>query len=87
MCSSEFENLPVAGEYLHRDMFGIAAKFGKDTFLAIRWLGTRRLPVLLRLKASSERTGPSGCFRKSAPCSPILSRREFGISMSASSTI
>ena len=47
----QFENLPVAGEYLHRDMFDIAAKYGKDTFFAIRWLGTRRLPVLLRLKA------------------------------------
>lgn len=48
---ASFENLPVAGEYLHREMFGIAAKFGKDTFLAIRWLGTRRLPSLFRLKA------------------------------------
>jgi D-lactate dehydrogenase (quinone) len=46
-----FENLPVAGEYLHRDMFDIAAKYGKDTFFAIRWLGTRRLPALLRFKA------------------------------------
>lgn len=39
-----FEQLPVASEYLHRDMFDIAANYGKDTFLDIRYLGTPWLP-------------------------------------------
>jgi D-lactate dehydrogenase (quinone) len=45
-----FRNLPVTGEYLHRDLFDVAAKFGKDTFLAIQYLGTAQLPRLFRLK-------------------------------------
>jgi D-lactate dehydrogenase len=47
----EFPELPVSGEYLHRDAFDIAEKYGKDTFLAIRLLGTRRLPKLFALKS------------------------------------
>jgi D-lactate dehydrogenase len=48
---SAFESLPVAGEYMHRECFDIADQYGKDTFLAIRSLGTDRLPALFRLKA------------------------------------
>ena len=48
---SEFETLPVAGEYMHRDCFDIAARYGKDTYLAIRRLGTARLPLLFAAKA------------------------------------
>lgn len=48
---SNFKNLPVAGEYLHRDAFDIAARYGKDMFLAIEKLGTDRLPGLFALKA------------------------------------
>lgn len=47
---SRFENLPVAGEYIHRDMFDIAEVYGKDAFLTIQYLGTKRLPSLLKLK-------------------------------------
>lgn len=43
--------LPIAGEYLHRDAFDIADVYGKDTFLAIRQLGTARLPRLFAIKA------------------------------------
>lgn len=46
-----FANLPVAGEYLHRDCFDIAARYGKDTYLAIRKFGTDRLPLLFAAKA------------------------------------
>ena len=46
-----FETLPVAGEYMHRDCFDIAARYGKDTYLAIRRLGTDRLPWLFAAKA------------------------------------
>lgn len=47
---SRFQNLPVAGEYLHRDMFDIAEVYGKDAFLIIQYLGTSRLPALFKLK-------------------------------------
>jgi len=48
---SGFETLPVAGEYMHRDCFDIAARYGKDTYLAIHRLGTDRLPLLFALRA------------------------------------
>ena len=51
---SRFENLPVAGEYMHRDMFDIAEVYGKDAFLIIQYLGTSRLPALFRLKRGFE---------------------------------
>jgi len=47
---TEFDTLPIAGEYLHREAFDIAEIYGKDTFLAIQTLGTDRLPRLFRLK-------------------------------------
>lgn len=46
-----FATLPIAGEYMHRTAFDIAAIYGKDIFLAIRWLGTGRLAALFALKA------------------------------------
>jgi D-lactate dehydrogenase len=48
---AHFSDLPVEGEYLHRVCFDIAAKYGKDTFLAIHYLGTGTLPRLFALKA------------------------------------
>lgn len=47
---SRFEALPVQAEYMHRDAFDIAERYGKDTFLAIRHLGTARLPAFFALK-------------------------------------
>jgi D-lactate dehydrogenase len=47
---SQFENVPEVGEYMHRDMFNIAEKYGKDIFLAIQYLGTDRLPKLFAFK-------------------------------------
>lgn len=47
---SRFAHLPVSAEYLHRDAFDIAERYGKDTFLAIQYLGTERLPEFFRLK-------------------------------------
>lgn len=46
-----FAHLPVAGEYMHRTCFDIAARYGKDTYLAIRKLGTDRIPGLFAAKA------------------------------------
>ncbi|MFG1478049.1 D-lactate dehydrogenase [Xanthobacter sp. V4C-4] len=47
---ARFETLPVAGEYMHRAAYDIAAVYGKDMFLAIHHLGTARLPALFALK-------------------------------------
>lgn len=43
---SGFPTLPVSAEYMHRTAFDLAAHYGKDMFLTIRWLGTQRLPLL-----------------------------------------
>lgn len=45
------KKLPISGEYMHREAFDIAEKYGKDTFLAIHFLGTDRLPKLFALKS------------------------------------
>lgn len=47
--------LPVSAEYIHRTAFDIAAGYGKDTVLAIRLLGTARLPLLFAAKARIDR--------------------------------
>lgn len=47
----DWQALPVAGEYMHRDCFDIAARYGKDMYLAIAGLGTDRLPALFAAKA------------------------------------
>lgn len=49
---STLPELPVAGEYIHRDAFDLAERYGKDTFVAIGLLGTQRLPLLYRLKST-----------------------------------
>ncbi|WP_130730732.1 D-lactate dehydrogenase [Komagataeibacter xylinus] len=52
---SEFKELPIAGEYLHRDAFNIAEKYGKDTFVIIRMIGTSRLPAMFAMKNAFDR--------------------------------
>jgi D-lactate dehydrogenase (quinone) len=47
---TKFKALPIQGEYIHRDAFAIAEKYGKDTFLAIQYLGTDRLPMIFAVK-------------------------------------
>lgn len=54
---SEAAQLPVSAEYIHRDCFDMADRYGKDTFLAIRMLGTDRLPQLNRLRAKVDGLG------------------------------
>lgn len=49
--------LPVSGEYIHREAFDIAARYGKDTVLAIKLIGTDQLPRLFMLKAWVDRLG------------------------------
>lgn len=48
----EFKTLPVSAEYIHRDCFDIAAKYGKDTLVMIDKLGTDRLPMFFALKGT-----------------------------------
>ncbi|PWR04170.1 D-lactate dehydrogenase [Meridianimarinicoccus roseus] len=48
----ELPELPISGEYLHRDCFDVARSYGKDTLLMIHWLGTRRLPGIFALKGA-----------------------------------
>ncbi|MDX7985757.1 D-lactate dehydrogenase [Xenorhabdus sp. 12] len=47
---SNFRHLPVAGEYMHRDIFDIAEIYGKDTFVMIDKLGTDKMPKFFNLK-------------------------------------
>lgn len=46
-----FAHLPIAGEYIHRDAYDVAAEYGKDTFLFIRKAGTDRMPAFFAAKA------------------------------------
>lgn len=61
---ARFEHLPIAGEYIHRDAYDVAAKYGKDTFLFIERAGTDRMPALFAAKAKvdavTERLGLGG---------------------------
>lgn len=54
---ADFGELPIAAEYMHRSAFDIADRYGRDMFLAIRVLGTRRLPHLYALKNRIARLG------------------------------
>ena len=49
---SSFENLPVSAEYMHREIFDIASDYGKDTLLAINYLGTDFLPTMFAWKGA-----------------------------------
>lgn len=59
---SQFKTLPISGEYIHRDAFDVAAKYGKDTFWVIKKFGTHRLPKLFALKAKVDRLSKKSKF-------------------------
>lgn len=46
-----FKELPISAEYMHRDAYDVAEKYGKDTFLIITKFGTQNLPKLFALKS------------------------------------
>ena len=48
----QFENLPVSGEYMHREIFDISENYGKDTVIMIDKLGTDKLPMFFALKGA-----------------------------------
>lgn len=45
-----FDDLPVAGEYMHREAFAVTRIYGKDTFVMIDKLGTEFMPRFFTLK-------------------------------------
>ncbi|TWF47455.1 D-lactate dehydrogenase [Neorhizobium alkalisoli] len=49
---TELPELPISGEYLHRDCFDLTHRYGKDVLLMIHWLGTDRLPAFFALKGA-----------------------------------
>ncbi|WP_198351154.1 D-lactate dehydrogenase [Flavisphingomonas formosensis] len=53
----DFASLPISGEYFHREAFDVAARYGKDTVIAIERLGTARLPLLFALKSRIDDLG------------------------------
>ena len=53
-------DLPIAGEYLHREAFDVSEQYGKDMFLLIKRFGTNRLPTFFAAKAWAD-----GLFAKS----------------------
>ena len=59
---AEFRSLPISGEYIHRDAFDVAAKYGKDTFWVIKKFGTHWLPKLFALKAKVDRLAKKSGF-------------------------
>ncbi|WP_438970261.1 D-lactate dehydrogenase [Methylophaga sp.] len=52
---STFTNLPVSGEYLHRDCYAVSKKYGKDTFLVIEKLGSKYIPMMFNIKRTVDR--------------------------------
>lgn len=51
---NDWKNLPEMGEYMDRKIFNITEEYGKDTFVAIRYLGTSRMPLLYEWKSKTE---------------------------------
>ena len=49
-----FNELPDMCEYMNRPIFDTAARYGKDVFLSIKHLGTKRLPKAYALKSTAE---------------------------------
>lgn len=42
--------LPISGEYMDRAAFDLARKYGKDTFMGLKYAGTRQVEQLFALK-------------------------------------
>jgi D-lactate dehydrogenase (quinone) len=49
---SNFKKLPVSGEYMHRDLFDISERYGKDTVMMINFFGTKKLPIIFAIKGA-----------------------------------
>jgi len=51
---TKFKELPDMCEYMNRDIFTVAERYGKDVFLSIKHIGTERLPKAYALKSTVE---------------------------------
>ena len=49
-----FSELPEMCEYMNREIFDTAKKYGKDVLLSIKHIGTKRLPKLYAIKSNME---------------------------------
>jgi len=67
-----FASLPISGEYLHGDSFDIAQRYGKDTILAIKWLGVEKLPFLFSTKNIIDRVAETFGMQKLSLSARIL---------------
>ncbi len=67
-----FKTLPISAEYIHRDAYNLAEVYGKDTFLAIQYLGTSRLPRLYQVKDKFDRFARHCGFRSSSFSDGVL---------------
>ena len=47
---AQFETLPISAEYMHKEIFDLSERYGKDTVLMIKHLGTAALPQFFALK-------------------------------------
>lgn len=50
----KFKELPEMCEYMNRGIFNTAERYGKDVFLSIKHIGTKRLPRAYAFKSSVE---------------------------------
>ncbi|MEP0315168.1 MULTISPECIES: D-lactate dehydrogenase [Alphaproteobacteria] len=66
------ELIPIAAEYIHRDMFETAMQYGRDTFTAISLLGTERLPALFSFKSWLDRFITTLPLRQRHPSDRLL---------------
>lgn len=48
---STFENLPIAGEYMHRSAYDLSRRYGKDLFLFLQTFGTDKIPLAFSIKS------------------------------------
>jgi D-lactate dehydrogenase len=69
---STFENLPVSGEYLHRDCYDASKKYGKDTFIVIDKLGSKYIPKMFDLKRKVDRIAGKFSFLPSKMSDRIM---------------
>nr|WP_309142317.1 D-lactate dehydrogenase [Ensifer sp. ENS06] len=67
-----FDELPMAAEYIHRDAFDVAADYGKDTYILVKWLGTRCLPVLFAAKSKIDAIAERFSFLPSSLTDRVL---------------
>lgn len=48
---SNFENLPIAGEYMHRNAYDLSSRYGKDMFMFIQKFKTDKVPLAFSMKS------------------------------------